>query len=177
MNKSCCNEVLNNEQEKTSWLDNYREYFPAVFSFILLITGLILNQVNPELFKQELQILVYGIAYFIVGKYAEGVAVMLFYAVGELFQEAALNKAKRSIESLLSLQAEEVAVFERAKTHIKHPKEVEVGRVIHVKPREKVPLDGTLMLEMATMWEAVFADVGVALLAILNAMRIQKMKF
>ena len=121
MSKSCCNEALNNEQENKSWLSKYRPYFPAAFSFILLLTGIILQQVKPEVFKQELQLLVYGIAYYAVGKpvvwkalkklftadlfnefflmslatigafaigeYAEGVAVMLFYTVGELFQE------------------------------------------------------------------------------------------
>ena len=68
MSKSCCNEASNNEQEKNSWFTKYREYFPAAFSFILLLTGIILEQVRPEIFKQELQLLVYGIAYYAVGK-------------------------------------------------------------------------------------------------------------
>ncbi|MEZ4773806.1 MAG: heavy metal translocating P-type ATPase [Bacteroidia bacterium] len=183
MSKSCCNEVLNSEQGKTSWLDKYRPYFPAVFSFALLATGIIVEQISPEIFKTELQLLVYGIAYYAVGKpvvwkalkklftadifnefflmslatigafaigeYAEGVAVMLFYTVGELFQEAAVNKAKRSIESLLKLQVEEVTVLSNGKTEIKHPKEVEIGQVIQVKSGEKVALDGELLTEHA----------------------------
>lgn len=182
MTKNCCNEVLN--QDKESWLDNYRDYLPAVFSFLLLCGGLITNQVKPELFRQELQLLIYGIAYFIVGRavvwkalkklftadlfnefflmslatigalaigeYAEGVAVMLFYTVGELFQEAAVNKAKRSIESLLKLQVEEVTVLNNGKPEIKYPKEVEIGQIIQVKPGEKVALDGELLIEHAS---------------------------
>jgi Cd2+/Zn2+-exporting ATPase len=184
MSKSCCNEALNNEQEENSWFSKYREYFPAVFSFILLLTGIILEQVQPEVFKQELQLLVYGIAYyavgqpvvwkalkklftadlfnefflmslatigaFAIGEYAEGVAVMLFYTVGELFQEAAVNRAKRSIESLLKLQVEEVTVLNNGSTVVKHPKEVEIGQVIQVKSGEKVALDGELLTAHAS---------------------------
>lgn len=64
MSKSCCIEASNNEQEKNSWFSKYREYFPAVFRFTLLLTGIIPEQVRPEIFKQELQLLVYGIAYY-----------------------------------------------------------------------------------------------------------------
>jgi len=64
MSKSCCKEALNNEQKKTPWLDKYRPYFPAAFSFTLLLSGIILEQINPEFFKKELQLLVYGIAYY-----------------------------------------------------------------------------------------------------------------
>lgn len=183
MSKSCCKEALGDEQEDTSWFAKYRPYFPAVFSFLLLATGIVIEQVRPEIFKQELQLLVYGIAYYAVGKpvvwkalkklftadlfnefflmslatigafaigeYAEGVAVMLFYTVGELFQEAAVNRAKRSIESLLKLQVEEVTVLEDGESHVRHPKEVEIGQVIQIKSGEKVALDGELLTEHA----------------------------
>lgn len=183
MSKSCCNEASSNEQEKKSWFAKYRPYFPAVFSFLLLATGIVIEQVRPEIFKQELQLLVYGIAYYAVGKpvvwkalkklftadlfnefflmslatigafsigeYAEGVAVMLFYTVGELFQEAAVNRAKRSIESLLKLQVEEVTLLEDGESHVRHPKEVEIGQVIQIKSGEKVALDGELLTEHA----------------------------
>lgn len=183
MGKSCCNEASSNEQEKNSWFAKYCPYFSAVFSFVLLVTGIVLNQVRPEIFKQELQLLVYGIAYYAVGKpvvwkalkklftadlfnefflmslatigafaigeYAEGVAVMLFYTVGELFQEAAVNRAKRSIESLLKLQVEEVTIVDNGKTAIKHPKDVEIGQVVQIKSGEKVALDGELLTEHA----------------------------
>ncbi len=88
---------------------------------------------------------------FIIGSYAEGVAVMLFYVVGELFQEAAVNKAKQSIESLLKVQVEKVSVLENNKTVVKHPKEVELGELIVVKPGEKIALDGLLLSETASL--------------------------
>ncbi len=88
---------------------------------------------------------------FLIGSYAEGIAVMLFYVVGELFQEAAVNKAKRSIESLLKVQVEEVAVLENGQTIIKHPKEVMIGQIIQTKPGQKIALDGELISEFATL--------------------------
>lgn len=84
---------------------------------------------------------------FLIGSYEEGVAVMLFYVVGELFQEAAVNKAKRSIESLLKVQVEEVTVLENGNATIKHPREVEIGQIIQTKPGEKIALDGLLISE------------------------------
>jgi Zn2+/Cd2+-exporting ATPase len=184
MNKPCCDIEPDNQTKEATWLNKYRPYLPTVFSFALLLTGIILEQVRPELFKQELQILVYGIAYytvaksvvwkalkklftadlfnefflmslatigaFVIGEYAEGVAVMLFYTVGELFQDAAVNRAKRSIESLLKLQVEEVNVLDGNSTNIMHPKEVEIGQIIQVKPGEKVALDGELLTAYAS---------------------------
>jgi Cd2+/Zn2+-exporting ATPase len=82
---------------------------------------------------------------FAIGEYAEGVAVMLFYEVGELFQGAAVNKARRSIESLLKLQIEEVDVIIDGQAVIKHPDEVGLGEIIRVKAGEKVALDGKLV--------------------------------
>ena len=82
---------------------------------------------------------------FLLGSYEEGVAVMLFYVVGELFQEAAVNKAKRSIEALLKVQVEEVIVLENGNATIKHPREVEVGQIIQTKPGGKIALDGELI--------------------------------
>jgi Zn2+/Cd2+-exporting ATPase len=184
MNKPCCDIEPDNQTKEATWLNKYRPYLPTVFSFALLLTGIILEQVRPELFKQELQILVYGIAYytvaksvvwkalkklftadlfnefflmslatigaFVIGEYAEGVAVMLFYTVGELFQDAAVNRAKRSIESLLKLQVEEVTVLDGNSTNIMHPKDVEIGQIIQVKPGEKVALDGELLTAYAS---------------------------
>ena len=88
---------------------------------------------------------------FFLGEYAEGVAVMLFYAVGELFQGAAVRRAKKSIEALLKVQAEEVTVMEPDKTlKVVHPSAVAVGSTIQLRPGEKVALDGVLISEKAT---------------------------
>jgi len=85
-----------------------------------------------------------------IGEYAEGVAVMLFYSVGELFQGAAVRKAKRSIEALLKLQVEEVILISGNQNHTIHPKEVKIGETILVRSGDKVALDGLLISERAT---------------------------
>jgi len=88
---------------------------------------------------------------FTIGAYAEGVAVMLFYVVGELFQEAAVNKAKHSIEALLKVQVDSVMVLEDGNAIIKHPKEVQIGQIIQTKPGQKIALDGKLISNDAVL--------------------------
>jgi len=85
-----------------------------------------------------------------IGEYAEGVAVMLFYSVGELFQGAAVRKARRSIEALLKLQIEEVIVISGNEKRTVHPREVQIGDTILVRSGDKVALDGVLVSERAT---------------------------
>ncbi|MEJ1221899.1 heavy metal translocating P-type ATPase [Sediminicola sp. 1XM1-17] len=84
---------------------------------------------------------------FLIGSYAEGVAVMLFYVVGELFQESAVKKAKRSIEALLKIQVEEATVLENGNLVTLHPKKVQIGQTILVRQGQKIPLDGILQSE------------------------------
>ena len=88
---------------------------------------------------------------FLIGAYAEGVAVMLFYVIGELFQEAAVAKAKRSIEALLKVQVEEVIVLENGKQIVKHPRDVTIGQIIQTKSGQKIALDGILLSDVATL--------------------------
>ncbi len=88
---------------------------------------------------------------FFIGSYAEGVAVMLFYVIGELFQASAVNKAKRSIEALLKIQIDEVIVLEDGKQTIKHPNDVEIGQIIQAKAGQKIALDGILISDYATL--------------------------
>ncbi|MBL1320415.1 MAG: cadmium-translocating P-type ATPase [Methylophaga sp.] len=88
---------------------------------------------------------------FLISAYAEGVAVMLFYVIGELFQEAAVAKAKRSIEALLKVQVEEVTVLENGNQIVKHPSEVKIGQIIQAKSGQKIALDGILLSDIATL--------------------------
>ncbi|WP_298504514.1 heavy metal translocating P-type ATPase [uncultured Maribacter sp.] len=82
---------------------------------------------------------------FVIGEYPEGVAVMLFYAVGELFQSAAVNKAKGNIKALLDVRPNE-ALVNRNNDYISvSPEAVEIGEKIQVRVGEKIPLDGILL--------------------------------
>lgn len=82
---------------------------------------------------------------FAIGQYPEGVAVMLFYAVGELFQKAAVNKAKNNIKALLDVRPSSASVLRNNKYEEIKPEEVEIGETIQIKAGEKVPLDGEML--------------------------------
>tara|TARA_R110000765_G_scaffold420898_1_gene526306 strand:- start:9493 stop:11442 length:1950 start_codon:yes stop_codon:yes gene_type:complete len=87
---------------------------------------------------------------FSIGEYPEGVAVMLFYAVGELFQGAAVKRAKDNIKALLDVRPNEALVF-RNNTYISiNPESVEIGEKIQIRVGEKVPLDGILLSDKAS---------------------------
>ena len=107
--------------------------------------------ISEDFYNEFVLMSVATIGAFAIGAYAEGVAVMLFYEVGELLQEAAVNKAKRSIEALLKVQVDSVTVLEKGIPVIEHPKKVKIGQIIQVKPGEKVALDGTLVSESGTL--------------------------
>ncbi len=88
---------------------------------------------------------------FAIGEYPEGVAVMLFYAVGELFQSAAVNKAKGNIKALLDVRPKEANVFRNGDIVTVSPETVAIGEKIRVRVGEKIPLDGTLISAKASL--------------------------
>jgi len=163
-------------EEESAW----KEYLPAIISFIVLMSGIVLdNFVKPEFFKNYVRLIWYIVAYvpvgipvikdafnsiikgsffsefflmsiatigaFFIGEYSEGVAVMLFYAVGELFQSAAVKRAKSSIKALLDVRPDTVSVLRNGSLTTISPSEVKIGEIIQVKPGEKVALDGELI--------------------------------
>lgn len=81
---------------------------------------------------------------FCIGEYPEGVAVMLFYSIGEQFQEQAVSRARRHIRALLDIRPETATVLRGRQPVEVHPQQVAVGEVIEVKTGERVPLDGKL---------------------------------
>ena len=105
------------------------------------IRGLFRGYIFNEFFLMSIATL----GAFYIGQYPEGVAVMLFYYVGELFQDSAVNKAKRSIQALLDVQANKVTILADGKQVVLSPETVNPGEHIFVKPGEKVGLDGTLI--------------------------------
>ncbi len=88
---------------------------------------------------------------FVIGEYPEGVAVMLFYAVGELFQSAAVNRAKGNIKALLDVRPKEANVFREGDYKSVSPKDVNIGEKIQIRVGEKIPLDGVLLSEKASL--------------------------
>jgi Cd2+/Zn2+-exporting ATPase len=162
---------------------NFKTYFPAVFSFVLLVSGIIFEQTKAHFFSYPINLIWYIVAYafvglkvnyealkeilhgnvfsefflmsiatigaFLIGQYSEGVAVMLFYSIGELFQDAAVERAQKSIKALLDIRPDKVTVIRNEEIFVIKPSEVNIGEIIQVKPGEKVALDGELLSEAA----------------------------
>jgi Cd2+/Zn2+-exporting ATPase len=87
---------------------------------------------------------------FSIGSYSEGVAVMVFYSIGEWFQDAAVDRAKRSIKALLDIRPDQVTVVRNGQPSVIDPKAVQLDEIIQIKAGEKVALDGILHSESAS---------------------------
>lgn len=128
----------------------------AVFVLAYLPVGLpILKEAGEEIAKgdifNEFTLMVLAtVGAFAIGEYPEAVAVLLFYSVGEYFQDRAVGRARRDIQSLVNLRPDTAIVIDHdgRRTNVK-PEAVEVGSVIEVVAGERVPLDGTLLTERA----------------------------
>lgn len=103
-----------------------------------------------DIFNEFVLMSVATIGAFVIGEYEEGVAVMVFYQIGEWFQDAAVNNAKRSIKALLDVRPDEVTVLRNGIQLIANPSVIELDETIVVKPGEKVALDGELISENAS---------------------------
>ena len=102
---------------------------------------------NGDFFTEFLLMSIATIGAFAIGEYPEGVAVMLFYAVGELFQSAAVKRAKRSIKALLDVRPNEALVYRNNNYVSVNPETVAIGEKAQVRVGEKIPLDGILLSE------------------------------
>jgi len=106
---------------------------------------------NGDYFTEFLLMSIATLGAFAIGEYPEGVAVMLFYAVGELFQSAAVKKAKGNIKALLDVRPNETLVYRKNDFVSVNPETVKVGEKIQVRVGEKIPLDGKLLSEKASL--------------------------
>lgn len=100
-----------------------------------------------QIFTEFLLMSIATIGAFYIGEYPEGVAVMLFYTIGELFQGAAVNHVKRNIKALLDVRPDTASVLRNGKYEKTDPTSVQIADVIQIKAGERVPLDGTLLSE------------------------------
>ena len=100
------------------------------------------NIKEGEVFDENFLMSIASIGAFLIGEAPEGVAVMLFYQVGELFQSYAVGQSRRSIASLMDIRPDYANVLRNDQIVTVSPEEVEIGEIIQVKPGEKVPLDG-----------------------------------
>jgi len=104
-----------------------------------------------EVFTEFFLMSIATVGAFAIGEYPEGVAVMLFYAIGELFQTAAVKRAKNNIKALLDVRPKTASVFRSNSYETVNPETVAIGETIQVKVGEKIPLDGVLLSEKAAL--------------------------
>ena len=104
-----------------------------------------------EIFTEFFLMSIATIGAFAIGEYPEGVAVMLFYAIGELFQSAAVKRAKNNIKALLDVRPNTASVLRNGKYETIDPETVQIGDTIQVKVGEKIPLDGILLSQKAAL--------------------------
>jgi Cd2+/Zn2+-exporting ATPase len=123
----------------------------AVFGFSYLILGgevvlqALKNIARGELFDENFLMSVATIGAFAIGDFPEGVAVMLFYQIGEYFQDAAVQKSKKSITSLMDIRPDYANLKRDNNTEKVAPDTVKIGDIILIRPGEKIPLDGSVL--------------------------------
>ena len=140
-------------------------------SYILVggevILGALRNISKGQVFDENFLMSIATIGAFAIGEYPEGVAVMLFYQIGEMFQDMAVNRSRKSISALMDIRPDFANLKVNNDIKKVEPEEVKIGDIIVVKPGEKVPLDGKViegssMIDTAALTgESVPREVGV----------------
>jgi Cd2+/Zn2+-exporting ATPase len=102
-----------------------------------------------DFFNEFFLMSVATIGAFAIGSYSEAVAVMIFYSIGEWFQDSAVSNAKKSIKALLYIRPDEVTVIRNGAPEVVHPKEIQIDEIIQIKAGEKVAPDGELHSDIA----------------------------
>ena len=106
---------------------------------------------NRQVFDENFLMAVATLGALLLGDYKEGVAVMLFYQIGELFQSYAVGKSRRNISELMDIRPDYANVEQDGKLEKVDPDEVEIGTVIVVQPGEKIPIDGMIVEGKASL--------------------------
>ena len=106
---------------------------------------------NKQVFDENFLMAVATVGAILLGDYSEGVAVMLFYQIGELFQSYAVGKSRRNISELMDIRPDYANIEVDGKLEQVDPDEVEIGTVIVVQPGEKVPIDGVIVEGTSTL--------------------------
>ena len=106
---------------------------------------------NKQVFDENFLMAVATVGAILLGDYSEGVAVMLFYQIGELFQSYAVGKSRRNISELMDIRPDYANIEKDGTLEQVDPDEVEIGTIIVVQPGEKVPIDGVITEGISTL--------------------------
>jgi len=128
---------------------NWLELTLFIISYILVGGDVVLRAIKGiargQVFSEHFLMSIATIGAFFVGEYPEGVAVMLFYLVGQLFQDMAVGHSRKSINALMDMRPDYANLKVGDEIKKVSPEEVNIGDIIIVKPGEKVPLDGKVI--------------------------------
>lgn len=129
--------------------NNWISFAIFLLSFLIVGGDVVLNAcrniIKGKVFDENFLMSIATIGAFIIGEYPEGVAVMLFYQIGELFQSYAVNKSRKSIASLMDIRPDYANVKKGDEIVRMDPDEVQIGDIIVVKAGERIPLDGKIL--------------------------------
>lgn len=168
-NKSTKDGQANKRKEESKFVVFFKENFRLIFGIVFFIVGMIFDENAPlllvsyilvggevllsafrniikgKIFDENFLMSIATIGAIAIGQYPEGVAVMLFYEIGELFQSYAVNRSRKSISELMDIKAEYANLEKDNKIVQVSPEEVNVSDIIVIKPGERVPLDGIIL--------------------------------
>ncbi|MBM4235168.1 MAG: cadmium-translocating P-type ATPase [Firmicutes bacterium] len=129
--------------------DGWAGFMVFASAYLIFGSGVLLaairNVIHGKIFDENFLMSIATLGAFAIGEYPEGVAVMVFYQVGEYLQDSALYRSRRSIEQLMEIRPDYANLLEAGKTRRVNPEEVSIGSVIVVKPGERIPLDGEVI--------------------------------
>ncbi|MCM1155716.1 MAG: cadmium-translocating P-type ATPase [Roseburia sp.] len=128
----------------TGWLSLVLYLIPYFIIGYDILRKAILGIVHGEVFDENFLMAVATVGAICLGEYSEGVAVMLFYQIGELFQSYAVGKSRRNITSLMDIRPDYANIEKNGELVQADPGEVEPGTIITIRPGEKIPLDGVI---------------------------------
>ena len=127
------------------WINNTLYIISYLLVGLEVLKNACLNIIKGKILDESFLMSVATLGAFLIGELPEAVAVMMFYQVGELFQDYAVDKSKRSIKELMNIRADYANIYENGKIKKVNPKEVKIGSTIIVSPGEKIPLDGEII--------------------------------
>ncbi|MDX5423015.1 MAG: cadmium-translocating P-type ATPase [Hymenobacteraceae bacterium] len=137
----------------TPWFTGYVRFIVYAIAYVLVgwrVVWHAIRSLRGSFFNEFFLMSMATLGAFYIGEYAEGVAVMLFYVIGEHFQEAAVLRSRRSIKALIDNRPDEVGLVTKNGIKTVKAKEVQIGDVIQVKAGEKVALDGELLSDRSS---------------------------
>ena len=128
-----------------------KSYVPYIYALSYVLVGgkvvlsAIRNIFRGQVFDENFLMTVATLGAFAIGNHPEGVAVMIFYEIGELFQSYAVNRSRKSISSLMDIRADYANLIIDGKEKKVDPSEIKIDDIIVIKPGERVPLDGIVI--------------------------------